>query len=125
VDGGFYGFCGFCGSATDEGWVSVRGALQFGSSDVALTWEPAEARTTKRRWRDIGRRGQVFLLWGRAFRRSERAATLCRRCGAVVIAPLPRTGAGAGARADVGAEVPLRRHRGDGGSDQPGDDPLV
>jgi hypothetical protein len=43
----------------------------------------------ERRWRDVGRRGFVTLLHGRIFRRSERAATLCRECGAVVIEPLP------------------------------------
>lgn len=80
--------CGFCGAEVASGWVAVRGAFPLDAMDVALTWEPAEIRTMKRRWRDIGRRGTVTLLTGRLLRRRERRAALCRECGAVVIDPM-------------------------------------
>ena len=51
------------------------------------TTKAAEVRAMKRRWRDIGKRGTVVLLAGRLFRRPERAAALCRECGAVVFEP--------------------------------------
>jgi hypothetical protein len=69
------------------GWVALHGVFPMTAWDVGLTWEPAEIRTMKRRWRDVGRRGWVTLLSGRLFRRRERAAALCPRCGAVVIDP--------------------------------------
>jgi hypothetical protein len=83
--------CGFCNGELVDGWVSLRGVLPFGGGDVVLTWEPSEARTAKRRWRDVGRRGrrgQVALLSGTTLRRRERSGALCRDCGAVVLDPI-------------------------------------
>ena len=79
--------CRFCGAETADGWVALYGGFPMNAWHVDLIWEPAEIRTVKRRWRDIGRRGWVTLLGGRLFRRRERAAALCPRCGAVVIDP--------------------------------------
>lgn len=70
-----------------NGWVALHGMVPFAAWDVGLTWEPAEIRTMKRHWRDIGKRGWVILLTGRLFRRQERVAALCHQCGAVVIEP--------------------------------------
>jgi hypothetical protein len=80
--------CRFCGAEMANGWVAVRGLGPLSAWDVALEWEPAEIRTMKRRWRDLGKRGRVTLLAGRFIRRSERAAALCYECGAVVIEPV-------------------------------------
>jgi hypothetical protein len=71
-----------------DGWVALYGGFPLNAWHVGLMWEPAEIRTMKRRWRDIGKRGWVTLLSGRFFRRRERAAALCSQCGAVVIGPL-------------------------------------
>jgi hypothetical protein len=79
--------CLFCGSEMAPGWVAVKGVFPLQAWDTALIWEPAEIRTTKRRWRDIGRRGWVPLLTGRLVRRRERGAYLCHVCGAVMIDP--------------------------------------
>jgi len=79
--------CWFCGAEMANGWVTLHGMFPLTAWDVGLTWEPAEIRTMKRRWRDIGKRGWVTLLTGRLFRREERAAALCPQCGAVVFDP--------------------------------------
>jgi Domain of unknown function (DUF6487) len=79
--------CRFCGAEMANGWLALHGAFPLTAWDVGLTWEPAEIRTMKRRWRDIGKRGWVTLLTGRLLRRQERAAALCPQCGAVVIEP--------------------------------------
>jgi hypothetical protein len=79
--------CWFCGAEMEPGWAAVTGALPMGALDAMLTWEPADVRMMKRRWRDIGKRGTVGLLGGRMFRRPERAAALCRECGAVLFDP--------------------------------------
>jgi hypothetical protein len=71
-----------------KGWVAVQGLLPFTAGDVSLIWEPAEIRTRKRRWRDIGKRGWVPVLDGRRLRRRERGAALCHQCGALVIDPV-------------------------------------
>jgi hypothetical protein len=79
--------CRFCGEEMADGWVALHSEFPLIAWHVGLTWEPAEIRTMKRRWRDIGKRGWVTLLSGRLFRRRERAAALCQQCGAVVIDP--------------------------------------
>jgi diphthamide synthase (EF-2-diphthine--ammonia ligase) len=79
--------CLFCGAEMADGWVAVSGALPMGAWDAQLLWEPAEVRTMKRRWRDVGKRGAELVLAGRILRRNERAAALCHECGAVVIEP--------------------------------------
>jgi uncharacterized membrane protein YhaH (DUF805 family) len=68
-------------------WVALHGLVPRTVWDVGLIWEPAEIRTMKRRWRDIGKRGWVNLLSGRLLRSQERVAALCPQCGAVVIDP--------------------------------------
>lgn len=80
--------CSFCGAQMTEGWVAVRGMLPLSAWYVSLEWEPAEVRTMKKRWRDLGKRGTVAVLTGRLVRRSERGASLCYGCGAVVIDPM-------------------------------------
>jgi hypothetical protein len=77
--------CPLCGAVMASGLVAVRGAIPLTAWDVHLEWEPDEARTVKRRWRDIGRRAVVPLLSGRLLGRNERRASLCHDCGAVVM----------------------------------------
>jgi hypothetical protein len=95
--------CLFCGATMVDGWVAVSGVYRLGTWDAGLTWEPAEIRTMKKRWRDLGKRGEVTLLTNGFFRRRERPAALCYECGAVVIAPLEAT---TDATAESAAEEP-------------------
>jgi hypothetical protein len=37
-----------------DGWVALHGGFPIAAWDIGLMWEPAEIRTMKRRWRDIG-----------------------------------------------------------------------
>jgi hypothetical protein len=82
--------CPFCETEMAQGWVAAHGPFRV--ERAWLTWEPAEIRTMKRRWRDIGRRGAVTLLGHGLLRRDERAAALCHACGAVVIDPITPRG---------------------------------
>jgi hypothetical protein len=79
--------CRFCLAEMASGSVAVRSLVPLEIAAAALRWEPAELRTTKRRWRDVGKDRAVTLLASRFIRRRERAAALCLDCGAVVIEP--------------------------------------
>jgi hypothetical protein len=68
--------CRLCRAEMANGWVTVRSLVPLSLSESALQWEPAELRTTKRRWRHFGKDGAVTLLAGRFLRRRERASDL-------------------------------------------------